>query len=200
MDVVDPTLISLGLLGFFALLLVGGLVLVGALGVVSYRSFREKQPEEGSERQGCLAAALLAALLAFLGILGLFAMGVFLLLSTLTGAAGVASNLRDETPEVRVLVPTPAPSAPVAAKRPRVVAEVKGALDADLVQRLSDIATRRRELDLRVRSRQLDSGEVWVYEFVLPPIELDPETLQRQMLEELQGHGLVPVALTTKDE
>lgn len=196
MDALDPTLIGLGLLAFFAFLLVGGLVLVGALGVLAYRSFRVKQPE--NEQAGCLAAVLLGGLLAFLGVLGLLSLGVFAFLSTVTGAAGVAKTLREE-PRVEVHLPAPAPE-PAPRARPRVVAEVRGALDPELVQRLSDIATRRRELDLRVRSRQLDDGETWIYEFVLPPIELDPEGLQREMLRELEGRGLVPVALTSSEE
>jgi hypothetical protein len=75
---------------------------------------------------------------------------------------------------------------------------VRGTLDPALVQKLSDIATRRRELDLRIRSGQGDKGETSVYEFVLPPVELDPEVLQREMRRELEKSGLVPVSLTSE--
>ena len=200
MDTSGTTLIGLGLLAFFALLLIGGLVLVGALGVMAYRSFRQKQGEGTDrtgldERQGCIAAVLLGALLAFLGGLGLTALLAFMLLTTVTGAAGVVQTLSDEEPApVHVFVaPDEGPS------RTRLLAEVRGSLDPELVQRLSDIATRRRELDLRVRSRQGKDGETWIYEFVLPPADLDPDALQREMRRELEGTGLVPVGLTTEE-
>jgi hypothetical protein len=196
MDSSGTTLVGLALLAFFALLLIGGLVLVGALGVYAYKTFRQGDQEPGTAKQGWLAAVLLGALLSFLGALGMAALLTFALLSTITGAAGVMRTIEEE-PE------PPAPTVVVREREPepartRLVAEVKGSLDPALVQKLSDIATRRRELDLRVRTRQSDKGETSVYEFVLPPVELDPADLQREMRRELEKSGLVPVSLTSE--
>lgn len=202
------TLLGLFLLGFFALLLCGGLVVVGGLGVIGYRLFRDRtraatETTAGahepsgllSTQSGCLASVLLGALLAFLGLLGLVGLGVIALLSTVTGAAGVARALREEPPATLVLEAPERPREPV-----RVVAEVRGPLDPELVQRLSDLATRRRALDLRVKSRAGASGDgdpTWLYEFTLPPIDPDPATLVEEMRVELEARGLAPVSLTT---
>ena len=66
------TLVAVGLIAFFAFLLVGGLVLVGGLGVLAYRSFREGREEGASltEPQGCLPALLLGATVS--GVLGAY--------------------------------------------------------------------------------------------------------------------------------
>ena len=197
MDSSGTTLIGLALLAFFALLLIGGLVLVGALGVYAYKNFSAKEADaEPSPQQRWVAPILLGALLAFLGALGLAGLLTFVLFSTLTGAAGLMEV--PEQPVVDSSAPTYLIREPEEPRRTKLVAEVGGSLNPELVQKLSDIATRRRELDLRVRSRQTANGATWIYEFELPPLELDPSALQMEMREELEGAGLVPVSLTTE--
>ena len=197
MDPSGTTLVGLALLAFFALLLIGGLVLVGALGVYAYKNFSAKEADsEPSPQQRWVAPILLGALLAFLGALGLAGLLTFVLFSTLTGAAGLIEG--PEKPVLDPSAPTYLIREPEPPSRTKLVAEVRGSLDPELVQKLSDIATRRRELDLRVRSRQTASGETWIYEFELPPLELDPSALQMEMRKELEGSGLVPVSLTSE--
>ena len=198
MDPSIPTIIGLVLLAVFGLLLIGGLLLVGALGIAAYKNYQKQSPAESSDaRPRWIAPVLLGGLMTFLGALGLTGLATFFLLSTITGAAGFMGAPQPE-PE-----PTAA-SAPIYVirepqeKRTKLIAEVRGSLDPALVQKLSDIATRRRELDLRVRSRQSPKGTTWIYEFELPPTDLDPGTLQSEMQRELEASGLVPVSLTAE--
>lgn len=196
MDSTGTTFIGLALIAFFALLLIGGLVLVGALGVYAYRSFQAQSAnDESGAQRPWLAPVLLGALLAFLGALGLAGLVTFVLFSTLTGAAGFIEAPKEEPIEPAaptIVIREPKPT------RTKLVAELRGSLNPELVQKLSDITTRRRELDLRVRSRQTASGETWIYEFELPPLEFDPQALQMEMREELEASGLVPVSLTSE--
>ncbi|MFT5287638.1 MAG: hypothetical protein ACI8TQ_003826 [Planctomycetota bacterium] len=198
MDASIPTIIGLVLLAFFALLLVGGLILVGVLGVHAYKNYQKQTANDGPDaRPRWVAPVLFGALLAFLGALGLTGLATFFLFSTITGAAGIMGSKEPEPVATTAAAPIYVIREPEE-KRTKLVAEVRGSLDPALVQKLSDIATRRRELDLRVRSRQSAKGETWIYEFELPPTDLDPDALQLEMRRELEESGLVPVSLSSE--